>query len=121
MICKFDVSNPKGITGRRPCYVCGLGVRRVLRKDCPYRKSEEKAAALLKRFLDYYKSIGEALKDVRELRRSGEPGKSDRMEIEKLVSELNRHRQAYYHEMSKVGGPHLKGEPWGGTSPRDGP
>lgn len=104
MICKFDNSNLDGTACHKSCYVCGLGVRRALRKECPYRKSEEKAAVLLKRFLDYYKSIGEALKDVRELRRSGEPGKSDRMEIEKMVSELKRHRQAYYHEMSKAGG-----------------
>jgi hypothetical protein len=92
MICKFDNSNPDGAVHHKPCYVCGLGVRRALRKDCPYRKSEEKAAALLKRFTDYYKSIGEALKDARAYRGTGEPEKSDRMEIERLVSELKSRR-----------------------------
>lgn len=83
MKCKFDRSN-KSVTYEKPCRVCGLGVLRPFRARCPYRKAEEKLAALLKRHLDYYNGIGAALKDIRKYRDTGEPALSDREEIMRL-------------------------------------
>jgi hypothetical protein len=82
--CKFDRSNKGGVTYEKPCRVCGLGIMRALRDDCPYRKLEGKLAVLIKRHLAYYEGIGLALKDVRKYRSTGEPALSDREEIERL-------------------------------------
>lgn len=94
--CRF---NRNDTAYQQPCYRCGLNVPRHLREDCPFaRKVDEvervraegksKARVILERLNAYREGIGEALKDVRKYRSTGEPARSDREEIRELVRRL---------------------------------
>lgn len=58
-----------------------------------FDKANQEIEHLWDRFCKYRDGIGDALKDVRQYRDSGEPAKSDRAEIEDLTTENERLRE----------------------------
>jgi len=81
--CKYDTGT---LSYHGPCYQCALGILRGFRgENCPYRNLWIDHLDSTDRFFKYFESIRVALQEVREYRDSGEPAKSDREEIERLV------------------------------------